>query len=95
VIAAVSQPHSAAALQAHRYVVTARGWSCALLIAGVSAISSPALGAGSAPKDFEVLFSGDAHIQSFTYTDPGPDNWIDTLIGLESRILRYKATLIV
>ena len=51
--------------------------------------------AHASPPDFELLFSGDAHIRSFTYADPGPDNWIDTVIGLESRILRYKSTFLV
>jgi hypothetical protein len=83
-----------AALQAHRYGATVRESLCALLVAGTCAIGSPALAAGSEAKDFEILFSGDAHIQSFTYAHPGPDNWIDTVIALESRILRYKSTFL-
>ena len=29
------------------------------------------------------------------YFDRGPDNWIDTLIGLESELLRYKRSFLV
>ena len=66
-----------------------------LLALAVSATALPAFSAQSAAKDLELEFSGDAHIQSFTYAHPGPDNWIDTLIGLENRILRYKSTFLL
>ena len=29
------------------------------------------------------------------YFDRGPDNWIDTFIGLESELLRYKRSFLV
>src|SRR5437016_1024193 len=61
--------------------------SCALASA---ARSAPAEG-----KDFDVPLSGHGHIRSFMYFDRGPDNWIDTFIGLESELLRYKRSFLV
>ena len=46
-------------------------------------------------SDFEVLFSGDAHIRSFAYFHRGPNNFIDTVVGLENELLRYKASYLV
>lgn len=50
---------------------------------------------GASAKDFELTLSGHGQIRSFIYADRGPDNWIDTIIGLESEILRYQRTYLV
>jgi hypothetical protein len=73
----------------------ARGLACGLFFASICAVNLPAFAAEPAAKDFEVLFSGNAHIQSFTYMHPGSDNWIDSTVWLESRILRYKRNFLV
>ena len=46
-------------------------------------------------SDFELLFSGNAHLQSFAYFHRGPDNFIDTVVGLENEMLRYQASYLV
>ncbi len=77
----------------------ARSLVCALLLASAGAVSSSAFGAEPEPElnppDFEILFAGNARIRSFTYMHPGPDNWIDSIIGVESRMLRYKSTYLL
>ena len=48
-----------------------------------------------AAADFELLFTGDAYIRSFAYTHWGADNMIDTVVGLENEILRYRTSYLV
>src|SRR5207248_8361382 len=59
------------------------------------ALASAARAAPAAAKDFDVPLSGHGHIRSFMYLDRGPDNWIDTFIGLETELLRYKRSFLV
>jgi len=56
----------------------------------------PAFAASGPPaSDFEPLFSANGHIRSFAYLDQGSDNLIDTIIGVESELLRYKTSYLV
>ena len=45
--------------------------------------------------DFEMLFSPSGHVRSFAYFSQGSDNFIDTFVGVESELLRYKSTYAV
>jgi len=74
--------------------IRSRGeWFQLLLVC--CALASAARSAPAAAKDFDVPLSGHGHIRSFMYFDWGPDNWIDTFIGLESELLRYKRSFLV
>jgi hypothetical protein len=56
----------------------------------------PAFAAKGPPaSEFEPLFSAYGHIRSFAYFDQGSDNLIDTIIGVESELLRYKTSYLV
>src|SRR5690349_4664761 len=57
--------------------------------------AATASAAASPTSDFEVLFSGNGQIRSFAYFRQGPDNLIDTVIGLENELLRYKRSFLV
>jgi hypothetical protein len=46
-------------------------------------------------KDFDFALSVHGHVQSFTYPDRGPDNWIDAIVGLEAEVVRYRRTYFV
>lgn len=70
--------------------------------AAVASVAGPSANRGAAAsglvppqKTFEVLFSGNARIQSFMYFHYDAENWIDTIVALESRILRYKSTYLI
>jgi hypothetical protein len=58
-------------------------------------LATVAHGTPDAGKDFDVPLSGHGHIRSFMYSEWGPDNWIDTIIGLEIELIQYKRTFLV
>ena len=60
-----------------------------------SASASPSGPAAAPVKNFDFVLSAHGHVQSFTYPDRGPDNWIDAIVGLEAEIVRYKRTYFV
>jgi hypothetical protein len=49
----------------------------------------------AAADDLELPLSIHGHIESFMYSHRGPDNWIDTIAGLESELVRYRHTYLV
>ena len=54
-------------------------------------LNAPASAAG----DFEVLFTGNGQIQSFAYFHRNSDHLVDTIVGIENEMVRYKSSYLV
>ncbi len=78
-----------------------RPFRAAALLALQLVVVPAALGGEAAPApaaergNFELRFGGDARLRSFVYPNPGPDNFIDTIVGLDAETIRYRSTFLV